>query len=195
MKKKVSSQKITEIEYQNICVTMKCDTETRNTLLTFTFMAVITFLGFAYSTEKPLDPSILLLPYAVLIPFAGRVSYYRKWSAHMATFLDVYAKEMRKYTKFANKVKIENHWYDKILAWLVNYELGFLSITVMIFFYIKYPKEASCYTLKDWFIMMIPAVSTAFVFFLLKSVRNYDKMKNEYREMILTICDRHAKMK
>lgn len=132
---------------------------------------------------KPMDPIVLLLPYAVLIPFAGRVSYYRRWSAHMATFLNVYAEDMRRYTKFASKVKIETSWFDKILAWLVNYELGFLAITVMIFFYIKYPKEVSDYIFTDWFIMVIPAIATAFVFALLKSVRNYDKMKEKYKQI------------
>lgn len=176
MKKKVLNQKITDIEYQNICETMKCDTETRNNLLTFTFMAVITFLGFAYSTEKALDPSVLLLPYAVLIPFAGRVSYYRKWSAHMATFLNEYAEDRRKYSKFASKVKIENRKFDKILAWFVNYELGFLAIIVMIFFYAKYLEVIDCFSVGDWFIMLIPVIGTAVVFGLLKSVRNYDKI-------------------
>lgn len=178
----MSNGKVTNEEYEHICETKKCDTEIRNNLLTFTFTAVITFMGFIFASDKELHPIIYLLPYVVLIPFTGRMSYYRRWSAHMNTFLDVYAPQMRLYTEFCDKVKIETNWMDKILAWFVNYELGVLAVAVMVLFYVKYLKNVCGFSWADWFWMVIPAVCTMIVFALLKSVRDYDRMQQKYVE-------------
>lgn len=182
MQEKALNGKITESEYQHICESMKCYTEIRNNLLTFTFTAVITFIGFTFASETEIDPIVYLLPYAALIPFTARMSYYRKWNAHMDVFLELYAPEMHKYIELGNKVKITCNKKDKLLDWLVNYELGILAFVLMLLFYYKYPKQVSCFTYTDWIWAVIPSICTLLVFALIKSVYDYDKIRRTYMD-------------
>lgn len=176
------SKKVRDLEYQFICERMKCDTEMRNTLLTFTFTAVIAILGFGFATEKEVNQIVYLLPFFIIVPFTGRVSYYRKWSAHMAAYLDVFAPKLRTYTDYGKKVKIENNCIDKLLAWFVNYELFILACASTILFEVKYPKKIDSFEIFDWAYCLLPILFSCIVLVLIKSVRNYEGMKEKYKE-------------
>lgn len=170
-------------EYEQLCEQMKCDTEIRNNLLTFSFTAVLTVIGIGFAMEPDeVNPIIFLLPFFIIIPFAGRMSYYRIWSAHIKAYLCVYAKELNTYTDNAKKVPIERGVIGKILAVLVNYEMFFLACATSLLFFSKYPVEFENFSVKDWCICSIPVILTAIVFVLITTVFNYKNIRSDYEK-------------
>lgn len=73
-----SKIRITDEEYSKIIEKLKFFDTTRNTLLTFSFTAVLAVLGIAISTDvSEMNPWICLIPFFLIIPFSARISYYR----------------------------------------------------------------------------------------------------------------------
>lgn len=170
---------ITEEEYNEICKNLKLDTETRNTLLTFSFTAVLTALGVALSINE-IDMFVFILPFFVIIPFTGRLCYYRKWNAHMTSFLNVFNKKRRCYDLYTNEVKIDRGIWGHIVAWLVNYEMLFLAIACTAVFWVKYPVSIENFYVFDYLYCALPLLLTIFEFFLISSTYNYEKMRIQY---------------
>lgn len=68
---------ITNPEYEKLIQRREFDDKMRNTLLTFSFTAVLAILGLALSINMDSYTAWLcLVPFCLIIPFTARISYY-----------------------------------------------------------------------------------------------------------------------
>lgn len=80
-------KEILDEEYSRLIKRLEFYDTTRNTLLAFSFTAVLTVLGVAIQVEmNTITALICLIPYFLIVPFAARISYYRISSAHISAF-------------------------------------------------------------------------------------------------------------
>lgn len=114
---------ITNPEYEKLIQRREFDDKMRNTLLTFSFTAVLAILGLALSINMDSYTAWLcLVPFCLIIPFTARISYYRLESAHINSFFKVFASQKMKYEIGSSIVTENNCRYYPLLKWLVNHE-------------------------------------------------------------------------
>ena len=117
---------IKEKEYEKLVKRIEFFDSMRNTLLTFSFTATLAVLGLAISEAMDARGSwICLIPFFLIIPFSARISYYRLASAHINSFLRVYAPLSMKFEIGAETVKEGKCKHYILIAWLVNHEMFF----------------------------------------------------------------------
>lgn len=173
---------VTIEEYQQLCDQMRCDTQTRNSLLTFSFTAVLTALGIGFAMESDnTNVYVFLLPFFIIIPFTGRMAYYRIWSAQIKEYLCLYAEELSTYPIIGRSVPIEHGVMGTILAILVNYEMFFLACATTLLFFLKYPVKFVDFVVRDWCICSLPIILTFITFFIITAVYDYKKLRKYYK--------------
>ncbi|MCD8353995.1 MAG: hypothetical protein LUC47_06765, partial [Clostridiales bacterium] len=141
--------RISDREYDRLVKQLDFFDSTRNTLLTFSFTAVIAILGAALSLDlNEISCWICLMPFLLIIPFSARISYYRLASIHVASFLRVYAPDKVQFMILSGVVgegsglkydtnKFPTQKYN-LIAWLINHEMFLLGIISAATFYLKY---------------------------------------------------------
>lgn len=103
-------------------------TSIHNSLLTFSFTAVLAVLGIAFSDSENAVPSFLyLLPFCLIVPFTARITYYRISDSRIEAFLDVFYAESRTFSRGCTFVKERQHPKFQIISLLMNFEMFILS--------------------------------------------------------------------
>ncbi len=130
---------------------IKLNHDIRNQMIRFSYTTVFAVLAAALAIKDVSTPLtfLFLMPFAIMIPFQARISYYRLDEAHIRTYLTQFASQDEKYRLFCRKGYYEdlgiNEVVYKTIAWLVNHELVVLSISTTMIFYLKY-----FLTLTNW---------------------------------------------
>lgn len=173
--------KLESSEYSRLIARLEFHDNTRNSLLTFSFTAVITILGFALPMALD-EISILLclIPYLLIIPFSARITYYRLSSAHISSFLRVYAPEKMQFELGTREVREGSGIAYKLIAFLVNHEMFLLGLVANIVFYFKC---FQCVTIWKWYnylFIIISVLLLLLVYYITHSAFNYSKMTKKY---------------
>lgn len=142
--------KIDNIEYDKLIKRLEFFDTMRNNLLTFSFTAVLAVLGIALQMEMDSVCSwICLIPYFLIIPFSARISYYRVASAHINSFLRVFASDRMQFEIGTTTVKEKNCAHFGVIAWLVNHEMVLLGVACSCLFYFKYIPNIKAWALWE----------------------------------------------
>lgn len=183
----MNEKKITDAEFEKLISRLTFFDTMRNNLLTFSFTAVLAVLGVAIGTDSnSFSAWICLIPFFLIIPFSARISYYRLSTAHIGSFLKVYASEKMCFERGAEKVKEEQHSCFKVILWLVNHEMVSLALATDATFYFKYSKQASTLKIAG---LAVPILFTLIVYLISDSTYDFSRLsetfRNEWKENIL----------
>lgn len=176
---------ITDVEYQKLVNRLEFHDSMRNNLLTFSFTAVLTILGIALQLELDVFSAwICLLPYLLIVPFAARISYYRLSSAHISSFLRIYAKDRVQFELKAEGVKESNGMIKGYgqLSFLVNHEMFLLGIASSLVFYLKYIPCTNGQLWWNYVGYIAPVALVIWVFYISHSTNKYDNIVKRYKE-------------
>ena len=177
----MNNSKITEREYNKLIRRLEFFDTTRNNLLTFSFTAVLTILGIAFSAEfDEKSVWLCLLPFCLIIPFSARISYYRLASAHISSFLRQFSGKNMKFEIGACIVREERCKRYKLIAWLVNHEMVLLGIASAVIFYVKYVTVIESRTIFFYIIMFIPTALVVLTFLLMNATYNYRSLIDDF---------------
>ena len=170
-----------DTEYSRLIARLDFHDTTRNSLLTFSFTTVITILGIALPLNLD-DISVILclMPYLLIIPFSARIVYYRLSSAHIHSFLRVYAPDKTKFEHGAQIVPEGSGPTYRLIAFLVNHEMFILALATNIVFYFKC---FQCVAVWNWFnylLVVISLILLFIVYFITNSTFNFNKMTQKY---------------
>lgn len=183
---------ISEKEYDRLIRRLEHYYSTRNTLLTFSFTAVLAALGVTLTAELDLIGScICLVPFLLIIPFAARISYYRLAIAHMNSFLRTFSKANMQYEVGAGKVTENQIVSYRLVAWLINHEMFLLGIATSCVFYLKYIPLLQNINIWNGVILVIPVALNIVVFLISDATFSYTKLMikflkqwEKYKEVI-----------
>lgn len=176
---------ITDIEYQKLINRLEFHDSMRNNLLTFSFTAVLTILGIALQLElNAISAWVCLLPYLLIVPFTARISYYRLSSAHISSFLRIYAKDRVQFELNAERVKESNGIIKgyRQLSFLVNHEMFLLGIASSLVFYLKFIPCTNGQLWWNYVGYIAPIALATWVFCISHSTNKYDDILKRYKE-------------
>lgn len=186
---------ISEKEYDRLIRRLEHYYSTRNTLLTFSFTAVLAVLGVTLKVELDMIGScICLLPFLLIIPFTARISYYRLASAHVNSFLRTFSKQNMQFEIGAGKVTENQIVSYRLVAWLINHEMFLLGIATSCVFYLKYIPLLQSVNIWNGVLLVIPVALNVVVFFISDATFSYTRMMikflkqwEEYKESIESV--------
>ena len=90
----MAAKGIIDKEFDKLIQRLAFFDSTRNSLLTFSFTAVLAVIGITIAEDADsFNPWICLIPFLLIIPFAARIAYYRLASAHINEFLKTFASD------------------------------------------------------------------------------------------------------
>lgn len=173
---------ISEKEYDKLIQKLSFYDTTRNALLTFSFTAVLAVLGVALTVELNIVSScVCLVPFLLIIPFSARISYYRLASAHINSFLKLFATKNMQFEIGTSTVTENQIPSYKLLAWLVNHEMFLLGIATSCIFYINYiPFVIKSFNFWIGIVIVIPILLNLFVFIICDSTYSYKNLMTKF---------------
>lgn len=172
---------ITEKEYDKLIKRLEFFDTMRNSLLTFSFTAVLTVLGVAMTMDMDFISSwICLLPFFLIIPFAARISYYRLASAHINSFLKKFAQADMKFEIGTNVVSEKRCKRYNLIAWLVNHEMVLLGLATSCTFYFKYVNSIDAWVPWNYIGLIVPMALIVVVYLVVNATYNYKKLMNDF---------------
>ena len=158
----------------------------RTNLLTFSFTTVLAVLGIALSSNigvENVNKFLYLIPYFLIIPFEGRIAYYRLIHARISAYLEMMIPQDRSLNIAGKKAPEKQTWFFIVIAFLNNFEMFFLSSATAIVFYCKYPYPTEGkLSQMDWLMLSLPLVLSVFVGVIIVYTFNYEKWKSRYRK-------------
>lgn len=154
--------------------------DTKNKILMFAFATTLAMFGAALKIDAcNQDIYLYTLPFFLLLPFSARITYYRIWGCHQQAFLKIFASDKFVFKYNEEEVPIERNFLDKIMGFLVNFEMGFLSIGCLIIYFVRcwkyYVNSIECFL-----IFSIPIISTILICLFCISAYDYSKMSSAY---------------
>lgn len=156
--------------------------QTRNNLLTFSFTIVVAALGIGFTKYADNNPIIYLLPFFIIVPFTGRITYYRIWEAYLEVCLEEHGEHLRQ-KNFNKYVQIERaNKVDGIMAVLVNYEMFILAAACLVLCVLKYPIGLDEFLIGDYIYFAVAIFSVALVFIIITAAFSFSKVKDAYRK-------------
>lgn len=174
---------ISDAEYDKLIKRIEFFDATRNKLLTFSFTAVLTIMGVALTVKmNRISVWICLIPFFLIIPFTARITYYRLASAHISSFLRMFAKENMQF-EIGAQVVTENIFllYPQI-AWLVNHEMVLLGVATGCIFYIKYITCTRTFTYFNFVVLSVPVFLCTLVYLISHTTHSYQKLLKKFTE-------------
>lgn len=172
------SNEVTPAEYEKLIKRLEFHDVTRNSLLVFSFTVVLATLGIALEKEE--SAWLCLIPYCLIIPFSARISYYRLSSAHINSFLRVYAKERMVFELGTEENPEKIFWRYNLIAWLVNHEMVLLAAASSILFSVKYWCEHGLFSVEDISFQVLSILLIVVVYVITDSTDKYSKMLSTY---------------
>lgn len=170
--------RISDEEYDKLVKRLEFFDTTRNKLLSFSFTAVLTALGVSLGVNfNIISVWICLMPFGLIIPFTGRISYYRIAHAHISTFLEQSAPEKMRFEAGTKIVPEDNAKNYRLIAWLINHEMLLLGITCDIIFIVKYINCIETWYAWNFCLLIIPIVLTGIVYVIIDSTYDYKEVK------------------
>lgn len=170
---------------------MRNNLSIRTTLLTFSFTAVITTIGFGISNFDSVPFWVYIMPVIITIVFSARITYYKDRMAKMNAYLCVYFPESVDVdVKFDN---IENGYCarNKLESILITYELLVLSALCCPLYC------ARLYILKNsmkesvlFLLFLVPVILLGVQFYILHKFPAYYKKTKYYIEYLNGLGDR-----
>lgn len=184
LKNEQSLHVISDEEYERLVKQLEFVDSTRNSLLTFSFTAVLAVIGISIADVNQLVSSfVCLLPFCLIIPFAARISYYRLVSIHINSFLCTFCKEYMRFSNGANYVPegFLGKGYS-LIAWLINHEMVLLGVACSISFWLRC--DPFLLNSKSGFIvyLCLPLVLDAVTFYIANAYYKYGDLKKEFSE-------------
>lgn len=175
---------MTDREYDLWQRTLERNVSTRTSLLTFAFTTVLAILGIAISNSgENVNPLVYLIPYLLIIPFEGRISYYRLIHARISAYLELAVPKDTTLDIIGERVPEKQSRFFDVIAILNNYEMLFLSFATTAVFYTKYPFPCvNEFSNKDLFMFITPIILFAFVGLIGAYAFDYGKWKKKYSE-------------
>ncbi len=175
------TSQLTNEEYNRLVNILANETAIKNTLLTFSFTAVLTVIGVALGAGlEKIHPLVYLVPFFLILPFTARISYYRLMSAHIISFLKVFAPDKMIFP-IGTKVVPERHGISyHLIAWLVNHEMFLLSVATTVTFWVAYYSGVSTWTLRDALFFVLPLPLNGLILWISDSVCSYKRLCNMY---------------
>lgn len=173
-------ESITEEEYSTLVNRLQFNDTTRNNLLTFSFTAVLTFLGVILSITPPVTPFICLLPYFLIIPFSARITYYRVSSAHIDSFLRCFSPENSVFRWGSTEVREKHNRAYGLIAWLVNHEMVMLSLVVGVAYGYQYCITCGIESAVDVLCALAALPLIGIVYVITDSANNYRALYDLY---------------
>lgn len=173
---------ISDEEYKKLIEKLQFYNSTRNTLLAFSFTTVLAAMGIIIGTE---DTTIsywaCVIPYFLILPFAARIAYYRLSAAHILSFLKIFAKDRMTFENGAKKVPESSIGIPyRIIAWLVNHEMFFLAVAVLVVFIQQFLTQSTLQSWQSLWPCLIPTGFTVAVFYVSNSVYSFKKLNANY---------------
>ncbi len=175
---------MTDREYSFWQKTLERNVSMRTNLLTFSFTTVLAILGIAISNNSEnVNPLVYLVPYILIIPFEGRIAYYRLIHARISAYLEMVVPEDTTLDTIGVHVPEKQTKFFDVIAALNNYEMFLLSLATAIVFYLKYPfPSLNAYSRIDWLMFVVPFILSGFVFLITAYAFDYGKWKERYRD-------------
>lgn len=162
---------------------MRNNLSIRTTLLTFSFTAVITTIGFGISNFDSVPFWVYIIPVIITIVFSARIAYYKDRMAKMNAYLYVYCPESVDLdVKFNN---IENGYCarNKLESFLITYELLILSALCCPLYCARlYVLKNSMEELKFFLLFLVPVFLLTVQFYILRKFPAYYKKTKYYIE-------------
>lgn len=176
-------QFIDSTEYDKLIKRIEFFDVTRNNLLSFSFTAVLAALGATLIVENEFISSLIcLVPFFLIIPFAARISYYRLATAHISSFLRVFAKNKMKFEIATKEVPEGKCKHYKLISWLVNHEMFLLGLACSCTFYIKFLNCIQTWNLWDCIIMIVPVLLNIMVFTLSNATSDFAMLITKFSD-------------
>lgn len=172
---------ISEKEYEKLVNRLESFDTMRNNLLTFSFTSVLAVFGVALAMDMTaINAWICLIPFFLILPFTARISYYRLASAHITSFLKVFAEDRMQFEIGADTVKENKTKLYRLVSWLVDHEMVLLSIATSCVFYIKFLYSVNSWNVIHYVCLTIPIVLTILVFIISHSTYDYDRIVKSF---------------
>lgn len=172
---------ITNEEYNKLIGNLAFFDTTRNTLLTFSFTTVLAALGVAIGSSNDLVATYIpILAYFLIVPFSARISYYRLASAHISSFLKVFAPDKTQFARGTVAVPEKHNMMYGFIAKLINYEMLILSLVPILSFLFQHIVKSVDWRWYDSVIIVFSLLSIICIFSILISAFNYGKMSRMY---------------
>ena len=190
-----------ELEYQRNVKLVDFLLETKNKLITFCFLTVFSMLGVVLTEEKNHSKElsyyfIYIIPFFILIPISARIIYYRLWVAYINAEIHVKTKLYPNTSTIQTEQPTIDMPYicfyklnypfkifytlSKILQYsidfIVNFEVFILSLCCFLLFLIKTWNSFESSNMWWWILYLVPVTGTVYIFFMCKSILNYDKI-------------------
>lgn len=180
MKKNI--KEVGDAEFSRLIRRLEFYDTTRNTLLAFSFTAVLTVLGVAVQVEMDTTTALIcLIPYFLIVPFTARISYYRISSAHISAFLRIYVPNKMIFEEVTQVVK-ENHGKGfRFTAWLVNHEMVLLAMASSGVFYLKFIPLIERWGIYEHICVIAPVLLLWLVYAIAHSSYDYKDMTDTYK--------------
>lgn len=181
---------VSDREYSKLIKRLEAINSTRNSLLTFSFTAVLTVLGIAIADDvDSISAWLCLIPFLLIIPFTARISYYRLASAHINSFLKKFAKEDMAFEIGSGTVTENKCKHYKYISWLINHEMVLLGLASGCVFYFKYIRSVSNWRFWNFVSLVFPLLLIFAVFLLADSTYNYKKLMDSFSSSWDTYAD------
>jgi len=174
-------------EFDFICLRIQNTINIRNNILTFSYTVVLTVLGALFALEFNVSPWAYLFPFSLIVPFTGRIAYYRLWEERASTFLRVYAKKSARYYENERDIEIGGKGFrGTIIRGLGRCEMIWLSgVCVAAFYFNFFPRNCDGTIFSVAIVAMgviLPIVLFLGVLFINSSCFNPKKIAEHYME-------------
>ena len=168
-------------EYNRHINTLSRFNTIKNSLLTFSFTAVLTLLGIVIASNGQISPLVCLIPYFLIIPFSARIAYYRLASAHINTFLKVFEPKKMIFENGTPDVPEKQGKIFPVIAWLINHEMVVLAIATGLIYCYQYYNYATLCTWVDILLFLPPLPFVIAVFVISNSTYSYKDLCEGYK--------------
>lgn len=177
-----SDKKVTDEEYNKLVNTLTNEITIKNSLLAFSFTAVLAALGVALGVDtSQMNPLLFLVPFFLIIPFTARISYYRLVSAYTNTFLKVFTPERMLYAIGGERVLEKHGIAYRPIAWLINHEMLMLAGATTVTFWIVYYPRITRWGFFEILLWILPLIMDCFVYWISDSTYSYKKLSEWFK--------------
>ncbi|MFI3214996.1 MAG: hypothetical protein R3Y24_16940 [Eubacteriales bacterium] len=174
-----------EREYQYVCSMNEQYGMLKNSCLTFIFTVTVTCLGFCLNASK-VNTWTYCIPYLIIVPFSGRLAYWRYDLARKLAYLEIFHPTQKAYYHVVRETKGELQ--PKLISVLVNYETSILSIGIICLFIVS--TDYNCELTWKWYVqLLIHILFNILIVYMTSSAYKLDVIKERYANEWIKVKD------